>query len=145
MEEAIKLILNGYELVKKTAKRYGNSSSCTVYLPDSWNGCEVAVVRLDRSRDNKPPYGLYLETIPKEGHLWQCPYCLDTCLLEFEDSAWEHERVTCDCGEVYVADANARIQQLRARGDVGEIDDCDEGDDLIIILEDEEEGDGDER
>ena len=37
--------LEGYEQIKKTVRASGNSGR--IYLPVSWIGCRVAIIRLD--------------------------------------------------------------------------------------------------
>jgi len=48
MTRARKIEVFGYEMLEKEAKLTGKrSTSCTVYLPKSWKGKKVVVIRVE--------------------------------------------------------------------------------------------------
>ena len=48
METKAEIKIKGFELLKKTANKTGkNSTSCLVYLPLSWEGKKIAIIRTE--------------------------------------------------------------------------------------------------
>jgi hypothetical protein len=43
--KSVKFELFGEELIEKSVKREG--SSCRIYLPSRWDGCNIKIVRVD--------------------------------------------------------------------------------------------------
>ena len=46
-KKSANITIDGYEMLRKTAKLPKKGSSSVVYLPPDWNGKEVVIIRLD--------------------------------------------------------------------------------------------------